>query len=381
MSTTPVEPPPSQSARVMSGLEGVIACESAITFIDGAAGVLAYRGKDIHSIAERLSFEETVFLLWEGRLPDSGELASFRGELAARRSVAPPVLELLRAAPPYAHPMARLRTAVSLIGELDPDQEASGPAANRAKAMALTAQMATLVAAMARLAAGQEPVAPDPSLSHAANYLYMLTGERPAEQAVRAVDTTLVLYADHELNASTFTARCVVGTLADLYSAVVAAIGALKGPLHGGAIDDAIRTIKAIGSVEAVGPWLDQALAQKRRVAGFGHRVYKVVDPRAIHLQRMAEALARSHREPQWMEVARALQEELLQRKGLKANVDYYASLVLYYLGFPLDLFTTFIASSRVAGWCAHILEQYANNRLIRPRALYTGPAVELATG
>ncbi len=360
--------------QVISGLEGVLACESSVSFIDGPNGVLIYRGHDIHGLAEQATFEEVVFLLWHGRLPTRPELANFAGELVRRRTAPPEVLRLLEMLPATAHPMAALRTAVSAIGALDPRQEDTSREANLEKATRLVAVMPTLVAAMHRQRLGQAPVAPDPGLSHAANFLYMLTGERAADDSVRAVDTALILYADHELNASTFTARTTTSTQSDLYSAVVAGIAALKGPLHGGAVDDALRLFQEIGSVEAVPAFADRALAEKRKVPGFGHRVYRTADPRARHLKTMAQTLSHAAGDTRWYDIAIALEQALYERKRLNANVDYYASLVLYHLGFPLNLFTAFIVCSRVAGWCAHILEQQANNRLIRPRARYTGP-------
>jgi len=359
---------------VIPGLEGVIACESAITFIDGQQGVLSYRGYDIHEIAEATTFEGVAFLLWEGRLPTRSEAETFGKELARLRPLDPQILSLIRSSPEWAHPMARLRTAVSFIGEMDPQADVGDRAADLTKAKNLAAKLSTVVAAMARLSRGLEPIAPNAELDHASNYLYMLTGRVPDEASRRALDATLILYADHELNASTFACRVVTGTLSDLYSAVVAGIGALKGPLHGGAIDDAMRLFQDIGSVDNVRSYVDAALEQKRRLPGFGHRVYRVLDPRAIHLKKMAEQLARASDEPHWYDIAMATQDYMYERKRLNANVDYYASLVLYYLGFPLHLFTNFIASTRVVGWTAHILEQRENNRLIRPRAQYTGP-------
>lgn len=361
------------SGDVISGLEGVLACESAITYIDGPNGVLQYRGYDIHDFAETASFESVVYLLWTGDWPTDAQLAEFRRDLAGRRAVPGYVVDLLRQLPATAHPMSALRTAVSALGAFDPHEGEPGPEADRRKAANLVAQLATIVALQCRLARGQAPVEPDPTLGHAENYLYMLTGARPEPGAVQALDAALVIYADHELNASTFTGRVVAGTLSDLYSAIVAAIGALKGPLHGGAIDDAMRLFQEIGAVENVRPYVDAALAAKRKIPGFGHRVYRTLDPRAVHLKEMARRLAEATGETRWFAVATATQEYLLEKKRLNANVDYYAALVLYHLGFPLSLFTNFVASSRIAGWCAHLLEQYANNRLIRPRAKYVG--------
>jgi citrate synthase len=361
--------------QVISGLEGVLACESSITYLDGLhdPSILEYRGYNVHDIAEAASFEQIVFLMLEGRLASDAELDAFDRELRALRQVSPELLKALELLPTYAHPMAALRTAVSMLGALDPEQEATGREARVAASRRMVAQFPTIVAAMHRVSEGLDVLPPDPELGHAANYLYMLTGKRPDEASTRALDTALNLYAEHELNASTFAVRVVVGTLSDIYSAVVAGISALKGPLHGGAIDDAMRLILDVGSVDNVRPWVDQALAEKRLLSGFGHRVYKTGDARAPHLRNMAEALAKATGEPLWYDIAVATEQYVHQQKGLIANVDYYAAPVLYYLGFPLSLFTNFVASSRIAGWCAHALEQYEKNRLIRPRARYVG--------
>ena len=362
-----------EAEQVISGLEGVLACESSITHLDGAQGVLEYRGYNIHDIAETVRFEEIAHLMLEGRLPTSAELSAFDSELRGQREVPTELIAMLELLPSFAHPMAALRTAVSFLACMDPEQEATGREANLAKAKRMVAQFPTIVAAMHRVSEGLDVLRPDPELGHAANYIYMLTGKRPDEASARALDTALNLYAEHELNASTFAVRVVVGTLSDIDSAVVAGISALKGPLHGGAIDEAMRMIMDIGSPENARPWVDQALAERRLLMGFGHRVYKTGDARAPHLRSMAKKLADSTGEPKWYEIATTVEDYVRERKGLIANVDYYAAVVLHYLGFQLSLFTDFVASSRVAGWCAHALEQYDNNRLIRPRARYVG--------
>ena len=366
--------------QVIHGLEGVLAFESSVAFIDGPNGVLSFRGYDLHDFAENASFEDVVFLVWHGRWPEAGESRAFADELRALRALPEPVLQALRLLPPgECNPMAALRTAVSLFGALDPDQDSITPESNLAKAKKLTASMATMVAAIHRLSQGQKPIEPDPRLSHAENYLYMMSGERPDEASAKAIDMALVIYAEHETNASTFTVRCAVSTLSDLYSAIVAGIGALKGPLHGGAIDEAMRLFTDIGSVEAAEGYIDRALAEKRRVPGFGHRVYRTRDPRATHLDPMAKRIAERRGDTRWydigVEVERLMKEKMAQkgRTDISANVDYYAAILLYHLGFPLNLQTSFVASSRIAGWCAHAMEQYASNRLIRPRAKYVG--------
>jgi citrate synthase len=364
-----------QTEQVISGLEGVLACDSSITFLDGLRdpSVLEYRGYNIHDIAETARFEEIIHLLLEGRLPNAAELDSYDRQLRELREIPGELITLLEMLPSYTHPMAGLRTAISLLACLDPEQEADGREANLQKSRRLAAQFPTVVAAMARVSQELDVIPPDPQLSHAANYLYMLTGRRPDEASTRALDTALNLYAEHELNASTFTLRVITGTLSDLYSAIVGGIAALKGPLHGGAIDEAMRLIMDVGSVENIKPFVDEAFAEKRLLMGFGHRVYKTGDARAVHLRNMCRELAHSTGDSTWYDIATGVEDYVRSQKPLPANVDYYAAPVLYYLGFPLSLFTNFVASSRIVGWCAHALEQYDNNRLIRPRARYVG--------
>lgn len=361
--------------RVISGLEGVLAFESSIAFIDGPNGSLQYRGYDIHDFAETASFEDVVYLLWHARWPSEAESRAFGAELASLRSVPGETIEVLRLLPlGRCNPMAALRTAVSTLGATDPRQDDISPEGLLAISKRLTATMGTLVGAVHRLTVGQEPLEPDPRLDHAANLLYMLSGKRPDELSRHALEMTLVLYAEHETNASTFATRVAVSTLSDLYSSILAGMAALKGPLHGGAVDEAMRLFREIGSVGAARPYVEEALAQRRKIAGFGHRVYRTGDPRAVHLKRMALELSERNDDRAWYDIATTVDDELMERKRLNANVDYYASIVLYQLGFPLDLFTSFIAASRIAGWCAHAMEQYASNRLIRPRAKYVGP-------
>jgi citrate synthase len=361
------------SEQVISGLEGVLACESSVAFIDGNIPELSYRGYDIHDIAETLTYEQVVYLLWHGELPAPAELQTFSADLAERRTIPSAVVDVLRLMPPSSHPMAALRTAVSLLGTLDPQADDNSPAELRRKAADLVAKIPTIVAAQVRLQTGQALIEPDPSLSLASNYYYMLTGRQPDATITRTIDTSLLLYAEHETNASTFACRVVVGTESDYYSAVVAGIGAIKGPLHGGAIDEVMKMFLEIDQPERAAAYVDQALAARRRLAGFGHRVYRAGDARAPHLKSMAQRLADAMGERQWFAIATTVEQRMREAKGIIANVDYYAALVLYHLGFPLNLFTNFVASARISGWSAHIFEQYANNRLIRPRALYTG--------
>lgn len=359
--------------QVISGLEGVLACESSIAFIDGTLPELSFRGYRIEDIAQTLTFEQITHLLWYDRIPQGNDLQAFRDDLAARRELPASLLDMLRQLPASAHPMAGLRTAVSMLGTLDDAAENISYADNIRKAKNLTAQLPTIVAAQARLQRGQEPIAPDPSLDHAANYYYMLTGEQPDDMTSRTFDTTLILYAEHETNASTFACRVVVGTESDYYSSVVAGIGAIKGPLHGGAIDGAMEMFLDIGSPERAASYVHEALAKRQKLLGFGHRVYRAGDPRAGQLRGMAQKLSESRGDAKWFEIATAAEQRMQETKGIIANVDYFAALVLYYLGFPLNVFTNVVASARIVGWSAHIFEQYENNRLIRPRARYVG--------
>jgi citrate synthase len=360
--------------QVIHGLEGVLAFESSVAFIDGHNGVLSFRGYDVHDFAEDATFEDVVFLVWNDRWPSAAESGAFAQELAALRGVPSQTLDSLRLLPlDRCNPMAALRTAISVLGALDPDQDSIEPDSNLAKSKSLTAKFATLVAAIHRLSQGQQPIEPDPALPFAENYLYMMTGERPDGARVRALNIALVLYSEHETNASTFATRVAISTQVDLYSAIQAGMAALKGPLHGGAIDEAMRLFMEIGSVEQARPYVDQALAARRRIPGFGHRVYRTADPRAVHLKRMAKEISDQVGDRRWYDIAVTIEDYLMEQKRLNANVDYYAAIVLYHLGFPLNLQTSFVASSRIAGWCAHAIEQYAHNRLIRPRAKFTG--------
>jgi citrate synthase len=362
--------------QVISGLEGVLAGESSITFLDGLSdpSVLEYRGYNIHDIAETTSFEEIAYLVLEGTLPNKAELAAFDQELKAARMLDPMIVQAIEILPKGIHPMAAFRTVVSLLGCLDPQQEDNSREANRAKAVRMTAQFASIVAAQHRIAEGKPVVAPDNSLGHADNYLYMLNGERADELSIRTFDTAMNLYAEHECNASTFATRVVVGTNSDLHSAIVAGIGALKGPAHGGAADDSIALIKEIGNVENVKPWVDKAFAERRLIPGFGHRVYKTGDARTPHLRNMCRTLAARSSDSSWVDIALATEDYVRSMKRLVANVDLYAAAALYYLDFPLHLFTNFVASARIVGWAANAMEQYDKNRIIRPRLRYVGP-------
>lgn len=359
--------------RSAGGLAGVVAAESGLSHIDGSAGKLWYRGYDIHALAAHASYLEAVYLLWYDALPSAVELAAFEGTLATSRPLPPAVLEVLKTLPPDSTPMAALRTAVSALGQTDPEADDISHEADLRVAGRLVARLPTLVAVFDRIRRGLDPIDPDPELGHAANFLYMLSGERPGEAAARALDASWLLYLDHGLNASTFTARVVASTLSDMHSAITAGIAALKGSLHGGANEAAMRMLLEIGSVREVVPYVDRTLERGEKIMGFGHRVYRVEDPRATHLRRMAEELSKETGEPRWYDVSRALEEELLERKGLHCNVDFYCATVYYSLGLPIDLFTPLFAVGRTAGWAAHVMEQHMHNRLIRPRAEYTG--------
>ena len=355
------------------GLAGVVAAESGLSYIDGQAGKLWYRGYDVHALAKHASYLEALYLLWYDALPSAPELAAFEGTLAGQRQLPGEVTALLRDLATRSSPMAALRTAVSALGQLDPESEAVTHSANLRKAGRLVASLPTVVATYDRLRNGREPIAPDEDLEYAANFLYMLTGEQPSATAARALDTSLLLYLEHGLNASTFTTRVVASTLADLHSAITAGVAALKGPLHGGANEQAMRMLLEIGTVDRVDSYLDSALGAKKKVMGFGHRVYRTEDPRTTHLRQMSEALGEEAGDAQWYELSRRVEEAMLERKGLYCNVDFYCATVYYSLGLPIDLFTPLFAIGRTGGWTAHVMEQHLNNRLIRPRAKFTG--------
>jgi citrate synthase len=361
-------------AKSPAGLEGVVAAESSIGDVDGVNGVLIYQGIDIHELAAHSTFEETVYLLWHGRLPKRAELEEFRGALAGQMTLPEEVLSLLRAFPREAEPMDALRTAVSALAFYDPQARDVSREGALLAATKLTAQLPMLVAAFARLREGQEPIAPEPDLNLAANFLYMLKGEAPSASEARVFDVCLILHADHELNASTFTARVIAGTLADIYGAVTGAIAALSGPLHGGANTNVMKMLLEIESPERAGEWLNDALARKRKVMGFGHRVYKTEDPRSVWLRKFSKEIGEERGETRWYTILEVLRDQMFAEKKLYPNVDYYSGSVYYLMGIPLDLFTPIFAVSRIAGWTGHVLEQYDNNRLIRPRAEYVGP-------
>ncbi len=362
------------AAKSGAGLEGVVAAESAIGDVDGVNGVLIYQGLNIHDLAERSTFEETVYLLWHGRLPKRDELDALRRELAANQRLPEEVIELVRRFPAEAEPMDALRTAVSALGFYDPGARDLSREGALRTATKLTAQLPVVVAAFERLRQGLEPVEPRNDLNIASNFLYMLKGEEPAEREARIFDVCLILHADHELNASTFTSRVIAGTLADMYGAVTGAVAALSGPLHGGANTNVMKMLLEIGEPARADEWLREALASKKKIMGFGHRVYKTEDPRSVWLRKFSRELAEAKGEKRWIEILDRLRELMFAEKKLYPNVDYYSGSAYYQMGIPLDLFTPIFAVSRISGWTGHILEQYANNRLIRPRAEYIGP-------
>jgi citrate synthase len=356
------------------GLEDIVAAHSHICDLDGTLGKLTYFGVDIHDLANHASFEETAYLLWHGTLPTQTQLAEVKSQLQAARSLPGPVSEFMRLLPKTSTPMDILRTIISSLAMFDPQPDDKSPEANLRRAIQLTAVIPTIVASWDRLRNGNEPVAPLADVDHATNFFYMLKGELPDPIVAKMLDSVLILHADHELNASTFAARVTAGTLAGMYAAITSAIGALSGPLHGGANEQVMRMLLRIGEVDETETYLQGALERKERIMGFGHRVYKTEDPRATHLRKMSEELGQSTGDARWYQMSRRIEAYIKAQKGLNANVDFYSASVYYMMGIPIDLDTPIFACSRIAGWTSHVLEQYDNNRLIRPRAEYIGP-------
>ncbi|MBC8080521.1 MAG: citrate synthase [Gorillibacterium sp.] len=353
------------------GLEGIVAATTSVSSI--VDGVLTYRGYDIDDLADHATFEEVIHLLWYGKLPSNSELARLKGELSASSVIPTQVLKLIHLMPNDANPMAALRTAVSSLALFDEEAGDMSREANLRKAIRLQAQIPTIIAAFARIRAGQSPISPKEGATISENFLYMLNGEQPDLISIEALDKGLVLHADHELNASTFASRVTVATLSDIYSGITSAIGTLKGPLHGGANEAVMNMLEEIGTIERIEPYVKQKLANKEKMMGFGHRVYKNGDPRAKHLQRMSYELGKLSNNLQWYEMSVKIENMMYALKGLRPNVDFYSASVYTILGIPRDLFTPIFAISRCSGWAAHILEQYENNRIIRPRAEYVG--------
>lgn len=371
-STAPTNGAPTKSR----GLEGVTALDTELSFIDGQKGELIYRGYDIRDLAQNASFEETAYLLWKGELPTQSELDELNRQLREARPVHPDLLDHLRHhTPKDANPMAAMRTALSMLAAYDDEADVMEPEANYRKAVRITAKLPTLVAAFDRIRKGKDPIAPTQEGSTAYDFLYMLNGEEPGPAAQQIMDAALVLHAEHGLNASTFTARVIGATLSDMYSAVVGAMGALKGPLHGGANIEVMKTLLALDeSGETAQEFVDRKLANKEKIMGIGHRVYKTLDPRAVILRDMLSGLSEEKGETKWLEMSDTIRQTVVDRKGLDANVDFYSASVYYLLGIETDLYTPIFAISRMTGWTAHLLEQWQDNRLIRPRAEYVGP-------
>ncbi len=359
-----------------AGLEDIVATSSGICFLDGDRGVLAYRGYDIHDLARSATFEETCYLLWHGRLPTRAELGDLQSQFAAARALPEPIVRLMRMLPSL-DGMDALRTLTSALAHYDRDAADNSSQASYRKAVRLTAQISSVVATWGRQQHSGGLIDPDPAMGHAANFLYMLTGQRPNPTATRAMDVALTLHADHELNASTFAARVAAATLTDIHSAVVAGIGTLKGPLHGGANAEVMKMLIEIGqdaSGDRIDDYVRGKLARKEKIAGFGHRVYTTEDPRATHLRQMSRELGQQAGNTRWFDMSERIEQLVRAEKKLYANVDFYSASTYHTMGIAIDLYTPIFAVSRVSGWTAHVLEQYANNRLIRPRAEYTGP-------
>jgi citrate synthase len=362
-----------ESTAATAGLRGVVAAQSAIGDVNGEQGILIYQGYDIHDLAENSTFEEVVFLLWNGRLPKRDELEELKAQFQANYEIPSEVLEMMKTFPKDADPMDVLRTAVSSLDFYDKAGHGTDRENAINTAIKLTAQMGTIVTAWERIRSGKDVVMPDKSLSIAENFLYMLRGEKAEADEARIFDIALILHADHELNASTFTTRVVAGTLADMYGAVTAGIAALAGPLHGGANTNVMKMLKEIGSEDKIDEWLDKALSEKRKIMGIGHAVYKTEDPRATWLRKFSKQLGEKRGDLSWFNMSQKIEKAMLEKKGMYPNVDFYSASAYYLMDIPLDQYTPIFAVSRISGWTGHILEQYGNNKLIRPRAEYIG--------
>ncbi len=362
-----------ESSTATAGLRGVVAAQSSIGDVNGEEGILIYQGYNIHDLAENSTFEETVYLLWNGRLPNKSELDELKSQFQENYDVPTEIIEMMKTFPKDSVPMDVLRTTVSALDFYDKDGHGTDRENAVKTAVKLTGQLPTLVAAWDRIRNGKEVVAADKSLSIAENFLYMLRGEKPETDEARMMDICLILHADHELNASTFTTRVVAGTLADIYGAVTAGIAALAGPLHGGANTKVMETLLEVGSPENAEKWLDEKLANKEKVMGIGHAVYKTEDPRATWLRKFSKQMGEKKGEMKYYEISEKIEKMMLDKKGMYPNVDFYSASTYYLMGIPLDLYTPIFAISRVSGWTGHVLEQYGNNKLIRPRAEYIG--------
>jgi citrate synthase len=364
----------STEATHAKGLEGIVAAETRLSDVRGEEGILIYAGYNINELAGKVTFEETIHLLHENRLPNRAELTNLKRTLAGFRPLPAKVVEILRALPKETPPMHAIRTGISALGCFDEHEDDADLALQKQQALKLIAQIPVVTAYFHRIRCGKSIVEPDPALGEAANFLWMIDGEKPGREKEDTMDLCYVLHADHGMNASTFSARVTIATLSDMYSAVTTAIGTLKGPLHGGANEGVIKMLQEIGSPDKVDAYIENALAQKQKIMGIGHRVYRTLDPRAPHLRVMAQKLSSKLGEPKWIEMSDRIAKLMLERKKLNANVDFYSATVYYSLGIPIDLFTPVFAIARTAGWTAHILEQLSDNRLIRPQSRYTGP-------
>jgi citrate synthase len=356
-----------------AGLRGVVAAQSAIGDVNGEEGKLIYQGYDIHDLAENSTFEEVVFLLWNGRLPQQIELDELTAKFRANYEAPKEVIDLMKQYPKGSDPMDVLRTAISSLDLYDPEGQGTDRESAVGAAVRITSQIGTIAAAWDRIRNGKDPVAPDKTLSIAENFLYMLRGEKPDADESRMFDIALILHADHELNASTFTTRVVAGTLADMYGAVTAGIAALAGPLHGGANTNVMKMLIEIGDLDGVDAFVENALAEKKKIMGIGHAVYKTEDPRATWLRKFSKQMADKKGEQKWFDMSQRIESLMLEKKGMHPNVDFYSASTYYLMGIALDMYTPIFAVSRISGWTGHILEQYGNNKLIRPRAEYIG--------
>jgi len=372
MNTAVAKETPAQAA--VKGLKGVIAADSAICLVDGLEGRLIYRGYNIHELADHSHYEEVCYLLLKGELPDKRQLTEFSARLARYRRLPAEIVSFLKSLPRDMLPMSALRSAVSVAGIYDPQAEETTPEANFETALRLIGMMSTLVAAIHRLRAGKEPLEPRLDLSHSGNFMYLLNGRVPTPDETRAMDLVLILHAEHGFNASTFAARVISATLSDWYSVIAGAIGALKGPLHGGANTEVLKTLMEIGEVKHVAGYVEAVRARKGKFMGFGHAVYQVEDPRARHLKELSRRLGLEQGEPRWYDISIELEQVVKEAIHKNCNVDFYSASLQHYMGIPAELFTCIFAASRIAGWCAHVLEQWVDNKIIRPSSNYTGP-------
>jgi citrate synthase len=364
----------STDASHAKGLEGIVAAETRLSDVRGEEGTLIYAGYNINEIAGKITFEEVIHLLHEDRLPTRSELENLKRTLAGYRALPPKVVNLLKGLPEGTPPMHALRTGISALGCFDAKADDADFATHKQQALKLIAQIPVVTAYFHRIRQGKSIIEPDTSLGEAANFLWMVDGEKPGREKEDTMDLCYLLHADHGMNASTFSARVTIATLSDIYSAITTAIGTLKGPLHGGANEGVIKMLQEIGSPDKVDAYVENALANKQKIMGIGHRVYKTLDPRAPHLRVMAQKLSSKIGQPKWIEMSDRIAKLMLERKHLNANVDFYSATVYYSLGIPTDLFTPIFAIARTAGWTAHVLEQLSNNRLIRPQSRYIGP-------